>query len=324
MPLSAGNDIRPIRAATEDLEREVGVAPITVENDPARAGHVRFLVARPDRIYPSLPSPGALPSFVPSSGDEYGALVVGETLEGAPLVSCVSEWPHMLVGGGSSSGKTTLLKTLLHQSSLWGPEYCRIALADGKQGIDFFGVVPPECFAPEFPDVLMGTDPIADLLRWLAEEEIPRRSGIIRQLAVDEGSPRDAKRRLLGAVEDREVPPFPVMLVVVDEFAEIMAGGGRDAQTFEAHVRSIAQVGRAALVHLVLATQRPDATIVKGAIKANLDARIALSLPSQYDSKTILDGGGAERLLGRGDMIFKTNSGTWRLQGYQVAPQPPA
>src|SRR5690606_31499068 len=111
--------------------------------------------------------------------------------------------------------------------------------------------------------------------------------------------------------------PFPPLFIVIDEFAEIMLAGGTAASQFESRVQQITQVGRSVMVHLLLATQRPDATVVRGAVKANLDARVALRLPTHHDSMTALGGGGAERLLGKGDFIFRSSSHpTERLQGY--------
>ena len=107
--------------------------------------------------------------------------------------------------------------------------------------------------------------------------------------------------------------------MIIDEFADIMIGNRRDADEFEALVQRVAQVGRSKLVHIVLATQRPDRETVRGAIKANLNCRAVFRLPTQADSVTVLGHAGAEKLLFHGDMLFKcgTNA-TERLQGYRV------
>lgn len=98
-----------------------------------------------------------------------------------------------------------------------------------------------------------------------------------------------------------------------------MLAGGDEAKRFEQRVQQITQTGRSSLVHLVLATQRPDANVVRGAIKANLDARVALRLPTHHDSTTVLGRKGAERLLGSGDLVFQSaGQSPTRLQGYRV------
>ncbi len=110
---------------------------------------------------------------------------------------------------------------------------------------------------------------------------------------------------------------FPPLVVVVDEFAELMLAGGSTSADFETNVQRVTQTGRSLLVHVVLATQVPTVKVVSGMIKANLDARLALALPTFHDSMTILGAKGAEDLLGRGDLLFRrSGQPTLRLQAY--------
>jgi len=318
MALRAGAALRPIEAALDDLAREVGVSSISVENDPIRPFHVRFLVERREREFPELPPESA--PMVSSDGDSYLGFHLGKTLEGKDFVSFASDWPHMLIGGTTGSGKTTFIKSLLRQINSRDPQFVKVAIIDGKGEIDYFNVVDSAFFAPQFPEVRLGHQEVNAVFEWLVEEEIPRRRDVILTRARQSGgAPQAAKQQFVDGWDRQKADPFPALVIFVDEFAEIMLAGGSGAQQFEQRVQQAAQTGRSVLVHIVLATQRPDATVVRGAIKTNLDARIALRVPTHHDSMTILGRAGAERLLGRGDLLLQGAGGpAVRLQGYRA------
>lgn len=319
MALKAGASIKPIESTVEDLAREVGVASVSVENDPDRPFHVRFLVARRHRQFPPLPE--AVPPLVEAESQSYLGLYLGQTLGGHDFRSFVSSWPNMLVGGTTGSGKTTFVRSLLRQVGRMNTDLVDVVIVDGKGEVDYLNLLPSECFAPRFPEVVLGHQKVLGVFRWVVGEEIPARRKVVleRAKATPGERPRSARELFATAAKDNRVDPFPALIVVVDEFAEIMLAGGTAAQEFEQRVQQVTQVGRSVLVHLILATQRPDASVVRGAIKANLDARVALRLPTHHDSMTVLGGKGAERLLGRGDLIFQAaGQPAVRLQGYNV------
>ena len=318
MEIEAGTSIRPIEQATADLAREVGVPEISVANDPDRPFHLRFLVARKDRFFPTLPSQPA--PLVGEDSQSYLGFFLGQTLDGEDYASFLSSWPHMLIAGTSGSGKTTFLQSLLRQVSMRDAKCINVAVVDGKGEIDYLGILDEQHFTPKFPEVLLGRARVNEVLEWVVDEEIPRRRKYILERAkAGVGSrPQSAREIFVSALVGETEPPFPVLLVVIDEFAEIMLGGrGAGAREFEKYIQQITQVGRSTLVHLVVATQRPDIKVISGAIKANLDARVALRLPQHQDSMTVLGGKGAEGLLGLGDLIFKSaGQPPTRLQGY--------
>lgn len=313
--LERGESIDAIRRVTKDLAREVGASSVSVENDPDLLSHVRFTVARRHRVFPPLPQ--TPPPLVDAQRGVYLGLHLGQTVVGTDYVSYVSGWPHLLIAGTTGSGKTTLIRSLLRQLASTAPEYLRIVVVDGKGEFDYVDLIPKELFVSEFPEVVTDVAEAPSVLGWLVNSEIPRRkqvySDLLKQGLADD---RSALAHFVRMVERHERPAFPALLVVIDEFAEVMRGP--KAEEFEMHVQSIAQRGRSMLIHLVLATQRPDATVVKGTIKANLPSRIALRLPSHHDSMTILDSPGAEELLGQGDFLFKTGGSLIRLQGYSA------
>jgi hypothetical protein len=319
MALEAGESIRPIEAALDDLAREVGVASISVENDPDRPFYIRFLLPRPDRVFPSLPEQVA--PIVEVESQSYVGVYLGQTLEGGSYPSFLSSWPHMLVGGTTGSGKTTFIRSIVRQFDRFDPALIKLVLVDGKGEIDYLNIIPAEYFPERFDDVILGHQNVLEILEWVVESEIPRRRNLMLERARETHGerPRQARDLFVDAASREESDPFPALIVVIDEFAEIMLADRQIAQRFEQRVQQITQVGRSSLVHLILATQRPDASVVSGAIKANLDARIALRLPTHHDSMTILGGRGAERLLGRGDLLFRAAGHPLiRLQGFDA------
>src|SRR5262249_43085173 len=158
------------------------------------------------------------------------------------FVSFASEWPHMLIGGTTGSGKTTFIKSLLRQINVRDPAFVKVAVIDGKGEIDYFSVVDDGFFTPEFPEVKLGHQEVNAVFEWLVEEEIPRRRELILERARQAGgAPRAAKQQFIEGCARGEADPFPALIVFVDEFAEIMLAGGANAQRFEHRVQQAAQ-----------------------------------------------------------------------------------
>jgi S-DNA-T family DNA segregation ATPase FtsK/SpoIIIE len=210
------------------------------------------------------------------------------------------------------------LKSILQQLDGLPPGDFKLAIVDGKGEYDYVDLVRPQHFVPEFSDVLLGHSHAAPVLQWLVEVEVVRRRTALRTyFAQTPDAPRSPMLAYVRARATGRSFPIAPLVIVIDEFAEIMLAAGASARTFEDLVQRVVQAGRSALVHLVLATQRPDANVLAGAIKANMPSRIALSLPSHHDSMTVLNSTGAEDLLGRGDLIFQSSTGERvRLQGF--------
>lgn len=313
--LRAGQSSKGIESATRDIARELGVRTVAVENDE-RAYHIRFLIPRKDRMFPPLPSDAAI-AFSKAKG-HYLGLQLGIGVDGNAFTSFVSEWPHLLVAGTTGSGKTTFLKSLLLQLATLDPKQMEIVIVDGKAEYDYIGVVSDRFFSKHFPEVLLGHENAPDVLRWLVEEEIPaRREALRAYFTKNPEAPRQPRDALIQAWNSGTPFPLRPIVIFIDEFAEIMQAAGATAREFEGLVQRAVQTGRSALVHLLLATQRPDASVIAGAIKANLPSRVALALPSHHDSMTILNSPGAEDLVGSGDMLFlASNGGIRRLQAY--------
>ncbi len=237
------------------------------------------------------------------------SFAIGKDIAGTPIVGELSKMPHLLIAGQTGSGKSvminTLLTSLLYRNS---PSDMKLILIDPKQ----VEMAPYEKIPHLLTPVIVDPDKTISALRW-AVNEMERRYKLIATEGLREIKSYNQKLRQRGrkiSVEDEdgnvqqhEEGAMPYIVIVVDELADLMMVAARDAETL---IARLTQKARAVGIHLVLATQRPSVNIITGLIKANAPARIAFTVPSQVDSRTILDQGGAEKLLGYGDMLMKT------------------
>jgi DNA segregation ATPase FtsK/SpoIIIE, S-DNA-T family len=317
--LKEGAAIQPLRARLSDIARDVGLGDraneIEVENDE-RARTVRVMLPRLNREYPSLPRQSE--SLV--SADGYLPLFIGQTVAGKNYSKALESWPHMLVAGTTGSGKTTFLKSLLRQLDTFSAQRLQVVVVDGKGDTDYLGLLSPNMYPGEFPEVQLGHPNAIPVLQWTMQKMEERRQAILdlaRKANVAQGI--KAADLYRTALKERRVPEIAPLILVIDEFADIMLAGKKSADEFENLVQRVSQVGRSRLIHLVLATQRPDKETIRGAIKANLNARAVFRLPTQADSLTVLGQAGAEKLMLHGDMLFQHGTGApLRLQGYSV------
>jgi S-DNA-T family DNA segregation ATPase FtsK/SpoIIIE len=252
--------------------------------------------------------------------DSYLPIYVGQKLNGDDHISTVQSWPHALVAGTTGSGKTLFLTGLIKQIANESRFPSKLIVVDGKGESDYFGAASTSAYHPRFPNPETTMSATAVILEWLVQEEIPRRRALLNSLAKERNSRVDGKTEYLEALNRSSDPLFEPIVVVIDEFAELMLERGPTMQSFVDNVSSVCQTGRSTLVHLILATQRPDRKIVPGRIHANLDTKVALRVPTPADSMTVLGYGGAEKLLGLGDMLFSwKGSDNLRLQGYNFS-----
>ena len=217
--------------------------------------------------------------------------VLGKDVSGNDCYADLARMPHLLVAGATGTGKTiflnNLILSLLYQNS---PEILRFILIDPKR-VEFSAYKEmPHLLCP----VIFDAQKSVNALRWLISE-MERRFEVLS----GNGS-RDITSYNEKVVKEGE-DPLPYIILIVDELADLMAARGRD---MEAGIVRLAQMSRAVGIHLVLATQRPSVEVITGLIKANVTSRITFQVASQVDSRTVLDMAGAEKLLGRGDMLF--------------------
>ncbi|HZG73375.1 MAG TPA: DNA translocase FtsK, partial [Chondromyces sp.] len=238
--------------------------------------------------------------------------VLGLDISGEPIVTDLSKMPHGLIAGATGSGKSvcinSILVSLLYKAA---PHELKLLLIDPKmvELAPYNGI--PHLVSPVITDVKAATA----ALKW-AVEEMERRYELFVHAGV-----RDIKKyNEKVAKQGRKSEHLPYMVIIIDELADLMMMSPADVE--EAICR-IAQKARACGIHLIIATQRPSVDVITGLIKANIPTRIAFSVSSQVDSRTILDSGGAEKLLGRGDMLFLNNGSSEpvRLQGTFVSDE---
>ncbi|MFZ3057479.1 MAG: DNA translocase FtsK [Minisyncoccales bacterium] len=218
-------------------------------------------------------------------------MALGKDVKGVPSFADLAEMPHLLVGGTTGSGKTiclnSIILSLLYRNS---PEEMKLVLVDPKR-VEFPVYANLEHLL--CPVIYDATQTLV-ALKWLVGEMERRFTVLAAGHSRDIGSYNEK-------MEKKEEPKLPYIVLIIDELADLMSVKGKE---IESYVVRLAQMSRATGIHLILATQRPSVEVITGLIKANITSRIALKVGSLIDSRTILDASGAEKLLGRGDLLL--------------------
>jgi DNA segregation ATPase FtsK/SpoIIIE-like protein len=238
------------------------------------------------------------------SGNWTLPLVLGRDTTGNPLVADLAKMPHLLIAGTTGSGKSVCLNAIILSLLLMRrPDEVKMILVDPKQVemTDFKGI--PHLLSPVVMDMKLA----AGVLTWAVqkmEERYDRMSKVgVRNISTFNRLSRQERLARLPEGEPPEayLDPMPYVVVIVDEFADLMLSSGKE---IEQAMTRLAHKARAAGVHVILATQRPSADVVTGLIKTNLPCRICFQVKSKIDSRIVLDYGGAEKLAGKGDMLL--------------------
>ncbi len=251
-------------------------------------------------------------------------LSLGKSISGDPVVADLARMPHLLVAGTTGSGKSVglnaMVLSLLYRHS---PDDCRVMMIDPKMlELSVYNGIP-HLLTPVITDPHKAVAALNWAVREM-EERYKRMAALsVRNIEVFNNRVRNAKKRgefLSRTVQTgfdkagearfetqkMDIEPLPRIVIIVDEFADLMIVAGREV---EASVQRLAQMARAAGIHLIMATQRPSVDIITGTIKANFPTRISFKVTSKIDSRTILNEQGAEQLLGQGDMLYSTGAG---------------
>ena len=231
-------------------------------------------------------------------------VALGEDTAGEPVAGDLSGLPHLLIAGATGSGKSVCTNTIVSSLLLTnGPDKLRMVMVDPKRVelTPFNGI--PHLVAP----VIVDTDEVLSVLRAM-QNEMTRRYKLMEEIGA----------RNIKGYNEKSGEHMPFLVIVIDELADLMMAASYEVE--QGLVR-LAQLGRAAGIHLIVATQRPSVKVVTGLLKANVPARIAFSVASQVDSRVILDTGGAEKLMGKGDMLLLNSDSPKprRVQGTYVS-----
>ena len=319
--------LEPGFMATKDAKgnpRRVRVSRIvSLSNDLAlalSAAPIRIEAPIPGRPYVGLEVPNSTTNLVTlrnlMEADRFHRtsgplkLALGQDVSGRPVIADLTSMPHLLIAGATGSGKSVCINAVVAcLITMHTPATLRLLMIDPKmvELVNYNGI--PHLLAPVVTDL----EKVVGVLSW-ATREMERRYKLFSQESV---------RNIVGynekvVKEGRE--PLPYIVIIIDELADLMMMAPDEV---ERTVTRIAQMARATGMHLIIATQRPSVDVVTGLIKANFPARIAFAVTSQIDSRVILDTPGAERLLGKGDMLYMAadSAKLQRLQGVFVSDQ---
>ncbi len=311
---AAGVKVSRISSLSKDLARALSVTSVRIVEIIPGKSVVGLEIPNREREMVTLRELLVSPVF--EKAKSLLTLAMGKDISGAPLVADLSKMPHALVAGTTGSGKSvainTMILSLLYKAT---PEQVRLIMIDPKMlELSVYEGIP-HLLTPVVTDMKEASN----ALRW-AVVEMERRYKLMSKMGVrnvtgynhllDEAaargeSIRDPMFQLANPLEEDEEFPvlnkLPSIVIVIDELADMMMIVGKKVEEL---IARLAQKARAAGIHLILATQRPSVDVLTGLIKANVPTRISFQVSSRIDSRTILDQGGAETLLGNGDMLF--------------------
>ena len=288
--LEQGVKLSKITNLSDDIALALGASGVRVAPVPNKISVVGIEVPNHKKTAVSIRSIFESQSFLRMTSPL--GIALGKDIAGVAQVTDLCKMPHLLIAGSTGSGKSvcvnSIIMSLLFRSS---PEDVKLLLIDPKvvELAEYNGI--PHLLMPVVTEPRKAAGALGS-----AVQEMERRYRLFAENNV-----RDIKSFNKLAAEQPELEKMPYIAIIIDELADLMMVVGKDV---EDSICRIAQKARAAGMHLIVATQRPSVDVITGLIKANIPSRIAFAVSSQVDSRTILDGAGAEKLLGQGDMLF--------------------
>lgn len=304
-----GVKVSKIVNLADDLSLSLATSGIRIEAPIPGKSHVGIEVANDKKEIVGFKEIISSSKFVKSKHEIPFAM--GKSISGEPIISAIEKMPHLLVSGATGSGKSVCINTII-MSILYkhSPDEVKLLLIDPK-------VVELSIYNG-IPHLIMPviTDPkkASSSLYW-AISEMEKRYKLFEENHV-----RDIKGYKKAAETDDSMENLPYIVVIVDELSDLMMTA---ASEVEDYITRLAQKSRACGIHLIIATQRPTVDVITGTIKANIPSRISFAVTSQIDSRTILDMQGAEKLLGKGDMLYASSDSMKpvRIQGAFVSDE---
>ncbi|MBO5525807.1 MAG: hypothetical protein J5993_03570 [Clostridia bacterium] len=291
-----GIQARKVASYDEDIARRLHVQGGVTIYPNFESGYISIEVPNKDRATVGLAPVLMDPAFrkAKSTSLMFG---MGKDVEGRSICGDIVKMTHMLVAGSTGSGKSVFLNELIVSLMMkYSPEELRMILVDPKQ-VEF--VVYQNLPHLMINEIVNDPTRVISILSW-AIEEMQRRYTLFQQ--------KTQSGRLVRNIDEyndtlTDEPKLPKIVIIIDELADLML---RAKKEIEDRIQNLTQKSRAAGIHMVIATQRPSVDVITGVIKSNLPTRVAFRVAQEVDSRTILDDSGAEKLLGKGDMLYKT------------------
>jgi DNA segregation ATPase FtsK/SpoIIIE, S-DNA-T family len=317
----AGVKYSKITGLADDLCLAMQAESVLIDRIPGKST-VGIQIPNPNREQISLRE--LLESDAYRRSQSKLTLALGKTIHGEPFVSDLATMPHLLIAGSTGTGKSVsvnaMLSSILFRAT---PDDVRLIMIDPKRlELGMYEDIP-HLLTPVVVDPKLA----ANALRWAVHEMEERYKTLaavgVRNIEQYNRNIKLAQTETKGPLTDdrgNEIKPLPFIVVLIDELADLMMVASSEV---EESIARLAQMARAVGIHLILATQRPSVDVITGLIKANLPARISFRVSSKVDSRTIIDGNGAEQLLGKGDMLYlpPASSRFLRLHGPYISEQ---
>ena len=311
LAMGRGVKLSRVTGMADDITVSLGVEKVRIAPIPGKSQVVGVEI--PNRKATPVPIRDVLSSNTFQRHKSDVAFALGKDIAGSVVVGNIAKLPHMLIAGTTGSGKSvctnSIVISLLYRSS---PEQVRLIMIDPKI-VEFEGYNGiPHLLIP------VVTDPkkAAGALQWAVTEMLKR----YRSFAERHVRDLDNYNKQVRGDKDTDEEPMPRIVVIIDELADLMLVASKEV---EESICRLAQMGRAAGMHLIIATQRPSSDVITGLMKANIPSRIALTVSSGMESRIILDTQGAEKLLGNGDMLYNPVGAKrpTRVQGCFISDQ---
>ena len=306
---AAGVTVNRIVARQNDLALALAASPIRIEAPVPGRSVVGIEVPNSSISLVGLRSVIESSSFQKLHAKTKLAIALGQDVSGGPVAADLGKMPHLLIAGATGSGKSVCINSIITCLLMYNtPDDMKMIMVDPKmvELVTFNGI--PHLLAPVVTEV----DKVVNVLRWTTRE-MERR---YKLFAAHNARNIEAYNKTATPKSGREYLPY--IIIIIDELADIMMLSPDEVERL---LCRLAQMSRATGIHLIIATQRPSVDVITGLIKANFPARISFAVTSQVDSRVVLDMPGAEKLLGRGDMLYMASdsSSPVRLQGVWVS-----
>ncbi len=314
----AGVKYSKVTGLADDLSLAMKAESVLIERTPGKS---TVGIQIPNQFRETISLREMLESAAYQASPSKLTLALGKTIQGEPFVADLATMPHLLIAGATGTGKSVALNAMITSILFRAtPEDVRMIFIDPKRlELGMYEEIP-HLLTP----VVVDPKQAANALTWAVREMEERYKTLaaegVRNIDQYNRNVRQAVLERSSSADEPLPKPLPYIIVVIDELADLMMVARGEV---EESVARLAQMARAIGIHLLLATQRPSVDVITGLIKANLPARISFRVSSKVDSRTVIDGNGAEQLLGRGDMLFlpPDSSRLVRVHGPYISEQ---